>query len=111
MHRRRDGAAVRRPAPVRGAGDHVFHQFVVTTPARDALREHLAAHGIATAIHYPVPIHRTEAYARADGPSLPVAESLAEQSCSLPMHQSLSAEEIGVVAAAIHDFEAVRKAA
>jgi dTDP-4-amino-4,6-dideoxygalactose transaminase len=106
-----DGAPVRRPAPVRGAGDHVFHQFVVTTPARDALREHLAAHGIASAIHYPVPIHRTEAYARADGPSLPVAESLAEQSCSLPMHQSLSAEEIGVVAAAVHDFDAMRQAA
>jgi dTDP-3-amino-3,4,6-trideoxy-alpha-D-glucose transaminase len=106
-----NGAAVRLPAPVADGGDHVFHQYVIQTPARDALREHLAAQGIASAVHYPVPIHRTEAYRGVGGPFLPATEALAGQSCSLPMHQSLSAEEIGRVAAAVHEFGAVRKAA
>jgi dTDP-3-amino-3,4,6-trideoxy-alpha-D-glucose transaminase len=107
------GAPVRPPAPVAADGDHVFHQYVVATHARDALREHLAAQGIATAIHYPVPIHRTDAYASAGlGPgSLPVSEALAEQSCSLPMHPSLTAGEIERVAAAVQGFGAALKKA
>jgi dTDP-4-amino-4,6-dideoxygalactose transaminase len=75
------------------------------------VREHLAAHGVGAAVHYPVPIHRTEAYAGLPAPSLPVAEALAARSCSLPMHQSLSADEIGRVAAAVHEFSELRQAA
>ncbi len=62
-------------------GDHVYHLFIVRTTQRDALREHLDAHGVSSAVHYPFPIHRTEAYADlglAQG-SLPVAERLAEE--------------------------------
>jgi dTDP-3-amino-3,4,6-trideoxy-alpha-D-glucose transaminase len=105
------GAPVRTPAPAAAGGDHVFHQYVVTTPYRDALREHLAASGVASAIHYPVPIHRTDAYAAlSDGP-LPVAERLAGQSCSLPMWPTMSDETIERVAAAVHSFVALDKAA
>jgi dTDP-3-amino-3,4,6-trideoxy-alpha-D-glucose transaminase len=106
------GAPVRTPAPVAAGSDHVFHQYVVTTDRREALREHLLARGIATAIHYPVPIHRTGAYASEGlGPgSLPVAESLAERSCSLPMHPAMSGEEIERVAAAVQDFAAAAAA-
>jgi dTDP-3-amino-3,4,6-trideoxy-alpha-D-glucose transaminase len=108
-----DGAAVRTPAPVAAGHDHVYHQYVVTTRARDALRNHLASYGIATAVHYPVAIHRTEAYASAGLPagSLPVAEALAEQACSLPMHPSLSEDEIDRIAVAIHEFGSVQEAA
>ncbi|HEX5008968.1 MAG TPA: DegT/DnrJ/EryC1/StrS family aminotransferase, partial [Planctomycetota bacterium] len=47
-----------RDAPVelpaeRGGSEHVYHQFVVRTPARDRLRDHLAARGIETQIYYP----------------------------------------------------------
>jgi dTDP-3-amino-3,4,6-trideoxy-alpha-D-glucose transaminase len=107
------GASVRPPAPVAADGDHVFHQYVVATDARDALREHLAAQGIASAIHYPVPIHRTDAYASAGlgAGSLPVSEALAEQSCSLPMHHSLTASEIDRIADAVQSFGATLKKA
>jgi dTDP-3-amino-3,4,6-trideoxy-alpha-D-glucose transaminase len=98
------GTAVRTPAPIASGGDHVFHQYVVTTEARGALREHLAAQGIATAVHYPVPIHRTDAYAALGRPRLPVAEALAEQSCSLPMHPGMSDGDIARVAAAVRAF-------
>jgi dTDP-3-amino-3,4,6-trideoxy-alpha-D-glucose transaminase len=110
--RRRVGAAliqalgdgpVTPPAAAREGGDHVFHQFVVQSSERERLRERLASAGIATAIHYPVPIHRTDAYAAAGStpPSLPVAESLAAQIVSLPMHPAMSEEEVERVGAAV----------
>jgi dTDP-3-amino-3,4,6-trideoxy-alpha-D-glucose transaminase len=98
------GAPVRTPAPVGAGGDHVYHQYVVTAEARDELREHLAAQGVASAIHYPVPIHRTDAYASAATPALPVAEALAAQSCSLPMHPDMTGDDIGRVAEAVRAF-------
>jgi dTDP-3-amino-3,4,6-trideoxy-alpha-D-glucose transaminase len=111
--RRRVAAALTRalsdctltpPAPAREDGDHVFHQFVVQSGDRERLREQLAAAGIATAIHYPVPIHQTPAYAAGSTaqPALAVAEALAEQIVSLPMHPAMTDEEIARVATAVH---------
>jgi dTDP-3-amino-3,4,6-trideoxy-alpha-D-glucose transaminase len=115
--RRRVGAALTHgleassttpPVPTGSGGDHVFHQFVVESDARDALREHLASCGVASAIHYPIPIHRTPAYASAGvAPgSLPVAENLAERICSLPMHPSMSEEEVSRVVKSVREFSA-----
>jgi dTDP-3-amino-3,4,6-trideoxy-alpha-D-glucose transaminase len=101
-----EGAPVGTPAAPEAGSDHVFHQYVVTSEHRDALREHLAARGIASAIHYPTPIHRTGAYTGAGlGPgSLPVAESLADRILSLPMHPAMTDEQVERVAAAVHEF-------
>jgi dTDP-3-amino-3,4,6-trideoxy-alpha-D-glucose transaminase len=110
--RRRAAAELRRelagtelilpPAPVDGA-DHVFHLFVVRCPDRDGLRAHLDAQGIASGVHYPVPVHRTEAYAHlglAPG-SLPVAEEMAEQGCSLPIFPGMDEDQISAIAEAV----------
>jgi dTDP-3-amino-3,4,6-trideoxy-alpha-D-glucose transaminase len=107
------GAPVDVPAPVAAGGDHVFHQFVVACDDRDGLRSHLEREGIGTGIHYPVAIHRSQAYASAGlGPgSLPAAERLAERICSLPMHPSLTDEEIARVADAVQGLAAVSQAA
>jgi dTDP-3-amino-3,4,6-trideoxy-alpha-D-glucose transaminase len=107
------GAAVTAPAAVADGGDHVYHQFVVTMDAREKVREHLATQGIATAVHYPVPIHRSEAYASLirNRRPLPVAESLAGRICSLPMHPAMADEEIGRVAAVIHEMQVLAQAA
>jgi dTDP-4-amino-4,6-dideoxygalactose transaminase len=49
--------------PARRAGaSHVFHQYVVRLPARDAIRAALAARGIGTLVHYPLPVHAQPAY-------------------------------------------------
>jgi dTDP-4-amino-4,6-dideoxygalactose transaminase len=98
--------AVTPPAPAAPDSDHVFHQFVVVTDERDALREHLQARGIASAIHYPVPVHRSEAYAGLGlrPGSLPVAEGLAGRICSLPMFPAMTIAEIDAVAAAVREF-------
>jgi dTDP-3-amino-3,4,6-trideoxy-alpha-D-glucose transaminase len=92
-------------APFAGA-DQVYHLFVVRTDARDELRAHLSERGVASAIHYPTPIHLTEAYAGLGlGPgSLPVSERLAEQICSLPLFGSMTDEECEQVSAAVLEF-------
>ena len=48
--------------PFDGA-DRVYHLFVVRTEEREELREHLSEWGVASAVHYPIPIHLTDAYA------------------------------------------------
>jgi dTDP-4-amino-4,6-dideoxygalactose transaminase len=71
--------------------DHVYHQYVVRHPRRDALREHLKAQGIGTLVHYPVPVHLQPAYAnrlRKAG-SLERTETAAATVLSLPMFPEL----------------------
>jgi dTDP-3-amino-3,4,6-trideoxy-alpha-D-glucose transaminase len=102
------GSQVVPPPPPAANGDHVFHLFVVRSTARDALREHLDTYGISNAIHYPTPIHLQPAYADLGigSGSLPVAEQLALESCSLPIFPTIGESEIERVAAAAASFGA-----
>jgi dTDP-4-amino-4,6-dideoxygalactose transaminase len=81
----------------------VYHLFVVRTGERDLLRAHLTARGIASAIHYPVAVHRSEAYAHLgyERGALPVAEELADQVCSLPIFPGMDETHVAAVAAAV----------
>jgi dTDP-3-amino-3,4,6-trideoxy-alpha-D-glucose transaminase len=101
-------SGVELPAPADGGGDHVYHLFVVQCAERDALRDHLDACGVASAIHYPTPVHLQPAYADLDlGPgSLPVAERLAGESCSLPIFPAIEAWHIAETVAAVGSFGA-----
>ncbi|MEO8039884.1 MAG: DegT/DnrJ/EryC1/StrS family aminotransferase, partial [Betaproteobacteria bacterium] len=72
---------------VDGTVDPVWHLFVIRSARRDALQAHLAARGVDTVIHYPVPPHLQGAY-RASGwdeGSLPLSERLSREVLSLPM--------------------------
>jgi dTDP-3-amino-3,4,6-trideoxy-alpha-D-glucose transaminase len=95
--------------PFSGA-DHVYHLFVVRSRQRDALREHLAREGVASGIHYPVPIHRTGAYAGLGlGPgSLPVSEELAGRICSLPIFPGMTTGQLEQVVRTVESFSEVR---
>ena len=99
------GTSVELPTPTAG-GDHVYHLFIVRSAERDALRAHLADLGVSTAIHYPFAIHRTEAYAELGmGPgSLPVAERLTEEICTLPLFPTMSDEDVARVIDAVRSF-------
>jgi dTDP-3-amino-3,4,6-trideoxy-alpha-D-glucose transaminase len=103
------GTAVSTPAPAQNDGDHVFHQYVIESSARHALRLHLEARGVTSGIHYPVPIHRSDAYADVGlGPgSLPVTERLAERICSLPIFPGMSEQEIAWIARSVDEFTQV----
>lgn len=102
------GSDLLLPAPVAASGDHVYHLFVVRTPERDALRDHLGRSGIASAIHYPTPIHLQPAYADAAAKpgDLPVSERLAAESCSLPIFPSITDAELDSIAAGVASFSA-----
>jgi dTDP-3-amino-3,4,6-trideoxy-alpha-D-glucose transaminase len=101
------GSSVITPAGMPEGLDHVYHLYVVRSEARDELRAHLEAEGVASAIHYPTPIHLQPAYADlGQGPgSLPVAERLAGEICSLPIFPTIEAAEIDRVAAAVAAFD------
>jgi len=71
----------------RPEGHHVYHQYVVRVKERSALQAHLAALGIVTAVHYPMPIHRQPAFAqsRTHLRELATTDALTDGILSLPM--------------------------
>ena len=75
---------------------HVYHLYVVRIKNRQKLIEHLNSKGIQTGIHYPVPVHLTEAYSwlGCKKGSFPVSEQSADEILSLPMFPELKEEEI-----------------
>lgn len=86
--------------------ESVYHLYVIRVQDRDELRAYLHDQGIATGIHYPIPIHLQPAY-RDLGYSpgvFPVTENYANQVVSLPMYPELSPELIECVAAAINNY-------
>jgi dTDP-3-amino-3,4,6-trideoxy-alpha-D-glucose transaminase len=108
LRRALQASGVVLPAPPVDGGDHVYHLFVVRSMQRDALRSELTARGIASAVHYPVAVHRTEAYAHLGygRGTLPIAEELAEQICSLPIFPGMDADHVAAVAAAVTEVSA-----
>ena len=96
---------LRLPTVADGA-THVYHLYVVHTPRRDALQQHLTAQGIGTMIHYPVPPHRQQAYQTLglEPGRFPIAETLAATCLSLPMWPGLTEAQVAAVAAAIRSF-------
>ena len=82
---------------------HVYHVYAVRTPDRAALQRTLQTRGVATGIHYPVPVHLQPAYSdlgyRAG--DFPEAERAANEVLSLPMYPELSRTQLELVTAAI----------
>jgi dTDP-4-amino-4,6-dideoxygalactose transaminase len=85
---------------------HVYHQYVIRTSRRDALRTYLKGKGMGTLIHYPVPVHRQPAYSglRSGGNSLPKTDEIAGQILSLPMFPELREVQARTVAGEIREW-------
>jgi dTDP-4-amino-4,6-dideoxygalactose transaminase len=85
---------------------HVYHLYVIRTPRRDDLQKHLESRGVATGLHYPVPLHLQKAfmnlgYKKGD---FPVAEEVAGEILSLPMYPELTHQHIQYVCDSIREF-------
>ncbi|HEX4590690.1 MAG TPA: DegT/DnrJ/EryC1/StrS family aminotransferase, partial [Gemmataceae bacterium] len=92
----------------------VWHIYAIRHPQRDDLARHLTSAGIGTQIHYPIPPHRSRAYAAGGwvGGPLPITERLAGEVLSLPIGPHLSAGDVWQVCAAVRDYRlAARRAA
>ena len=91
------------PPVVAPGSDPVWHLFVVQVDDRDAVSATLGEQGIATAIHYPAPVHLTGAFCDLGyGPGdFPVAEAAAPRLLSLPMFPGLTDEQIERVVRAL----------
>jgi dTDP-4-amino-4,6-dideoxygalactose transaminase len=88
---------------VRQGSTHVYHLYVIATNDRDAMRSRLDEAGVATGIHYPLPLHLQPAlthlgYRRGD---LPRCEAIAARSLSLPMFPELKRDQVRHIAAVV----------
>jgi dTDP-4-amino-4,6-dideoxygalactose transaminase len=88
------------PVPPDRVANH--HQYTIRHPGRDALRDHLARVGIDAAVHYPLAPFQCAPY-RTEGP-FPVAERLAAEVISLPLHAELADDDVDRVVAAVRTF-------
>ena len=100
-----------RPAPPSHCR-HVYHVYAVALSHRDDVQKTLQAEGIATGIHYPVPVHLQKAYAnlKYKQGDFPVTESLAGRFLSLPIYAELRPEQVLEVVLALEKAPLVRAA-
>ena len=96
-------AKIKTPA-TRENSDHVYHQYVIQSDRRDALRDFLAERNIGTAIHYPRAVHQQPAYQdRLMGcERLPATEELVPTILSLPIYPQLNDDRLAEIRVALH---------
>ena len=84
-------------------GRHSYHLYTIAVPERDTVQEALRRQGIATAVHYPLPLHRQPVYAStpAGAARCPQADAAAGRVLSLPCFPELRPEEIATVVRAV----------
>jgi len=92
--------------PRRAGSGHIFHQYTIRTPRRDALRAHLETLGVSTGVYYPVPLHLQECfrplgYAAGD---FPESEKACREVLSLPIYPEMPEAAQRMVAREIAAF-------
>ncbi|MBN2014533.1 MAG: DegT/DnrJ/EryC1/StrS family aminotransferase [Candidatus Altiarchaeota archaeon] len=94
-----------KPPVVRKNCTHVFHQYTIRVEGdRDAIVNTLNQKGIGTGIYYPIPIHKQGLYLDLGYRiSLPVSEELARKVISLPIHPSVTRENLDYIASVLNE--------
>lgn len=87
---------------------HVWHLFVVRCEQREALQQFLAAEGIQTLIHYPIPPHKQHAYQYMNSQVLPLTELIHQQVLSIPISSVMTDEDVIYVVNVINQFNNIR---
>jgi dTDP-4-amino-4,6-dideoxygalactose transaminase len=89
--------------------NNVYHQFPIFCERRDELQEFLKDHGVQTLIHYPIPPHHQECYAKEDWNtpqlSLPISERIHKSELSIPMNQVITMDDAKIVVDTLNSFK------
>lgn len=85
-------------------GEHVFHLYVIRSSQRDKLQCYLLENDIQTQIHYPLPIHKQEAYSECQNVNLPVVGLVHNEILSLPLYPSLGDEEVDKIVCVLNNW-------
>jgi perosamine synthetase len=87
---------------IREGATHVFHQYTIRVPERDAAAHRLTQLGIGVGIYYPTPIHLQPLYRKLGYDNeLPHAEKACREVLSLPVHPSLSTDDLEILVEAV----------
>ena len=84
---------------------HVWHLFVIRTRYRDNLVSYLTKNNIQTLIHYPIPIHKQNAYKEFSNLKLPITELIHNEVLSLPISPVMTEEEVDQIIFCINNFK------
>ena len=89
---------------VRPGATHVYHQYTLRVNERDAFAEALKARDVGSAIYYPIPVHRQKPFVALGygREALPATDRLTAQVLSIPVHPSLSDDEVTTVIDAVN---------
>ncbi|SFQ00459.1 dTDP-4-amino-4,6-dideoxygalactose transaminase [Halolamina pelagica] len=82
---------------------HAYHQYTLLTEERDEFLNHLHENEVGAKVYYPTCIHQQPAYEEFDAIA-PVAERVADEVVSIPVHPALSQEEVSQIVAAVNEF-------
>lgn len=85
--------------------EHVFHQYTIRSQNRDNFSRFLENMGIGYGIYYPIPIHKQPLYMKLGyEDKLPVSEKVAKEVISLPVHPSLTKEDLKYIIKTVNNF-------
>jgi perosamine synthetase len=103
----RELTGVATPA-VRPGVTHVYHQYTIRVARRDAFAERLKERGVGSAIYYPIPVHRQKPFVALgyDAERYPVTDRLTDEVLSIPVHPSLTDDEVATVIGAVNETAA-----
>lgn len=93
--------------PVEREGSYaVYHQYVIRIPKRDTARQFLKERGIASAVFYPIPIHRQTCFQKwvSSQDNFPEAEKASREVLALPIYPEMTMEEVDYVIEGIKSF-------
>jgi dTDP-4-amino-4,6-dideoxygalactose transaminase len=94
------------PIPAPYQNRHIYNQFVIRAPQRDALQAFLKEHGVGTDIYYPIPLHLQPCYAHLgyEYGHFPVSERIAADSLALPVYSEFPEEDLRYVCGMMQAF-------
>jgi dTDP-4-amino-4,6-dideoxygalactose transaminase len=89
---------------VRPGVTHVYHQYTIRVARRDEFAQGLRERGVGTGIYYPIPVHRQKPFVALGygSGSFPVSERLSAEVLSIPVHPSLTDDEVATVIGAVN---------